>query len=91
MLETGFAKMHLGIDDTGQDMQTGDVDDLLGLRRLKITNRGYPTMANPDIKHTDTVLIDDGTALKKQFEIVAHARACLCLQPRNCQPNTSSC
>ena len=60
MRQARLAKMHLGVDHAGQDMQSLAVDDLAGAGLAQFADRGDAAAGNGDVADPLAVLIDDG-------------------------------
>ena len=58
--KTGFAEMHLGIDDAGQDVQALAIDHLAGAGLPQRAQRRNPATLDPDVADALAVLIDHG-------------------------------
>src|SRR5690606_24253304 len=74
VLEPRLAKMNLGVDHSGQDVQPSSVDDLRCLRRVEVAYGCDPAIDDADVAYPGTVLVYDGTALQYQVEHGAHCR-----------------
>ena len=75
MRQAGLTKVHLGIDDAGEDMQAGGVDGLGGGRRRQTADRPDPAVRNSDIARADAVVIDERAAFDKKIEGLWHRRS----------------
>ena len=74
MLGAGLAEMDLRVDDAGQDVEAGAVDDLAGARLVERAERGDAAVADADIADTDPVVVDDGAVPEEDVEVCAHSR-----------------
>ena len=75
MLAAGLAKVHLGVDDTRQDMKPGRIDDLRGGGGAEGTDCRDAARAHADIANAHAILVDNGAALNQQIEWLGHIRA----------------
>ena len=72
MLQARLAKVDLGIDHAGQHVQATAVEHLLGLADFDTADLGNTAAADPNVAHSDTVVIDDSAAAQR--EVVAIGR-----------------
>ena len=59
VLGARLAEMDLAVDDAGEDMEAGAIDDLAGRRRVDAADGGDPAVARRDVANSGTVLVDD--------------------------------
>lgn len=68
--------MHLAVDDAGQNVQAGAVDDVARLAGIEVADGNDLAVGDADIAQTLAVMIDDGAALKNSVErILRHGLA----------------
>ena len=68
MGKAGFAEMHLGVDDSGQNMKAARVDRFAGEIASEIADIGDLATANADIAPPRPVVIDQRAALHDKIE-----------------------
>ena len=62
----GSRKCTWRVDDAGQDVEPGAVDDLAGGRRGEIADRGDAAVADADVAQADAVMVDDGAVAEER-------------------------
>ena len=72
MGQARLTKMHLGVDDAGQDNKALCVNDLACAGARKIADfRDFPA-DNPNVSHPYAIMVDHGGAAQKQIESLRH-------------------
>ena len=77
VLQPRLTKMHLTVNNAGQNMQTGTIDDFTGRTCCKRANRLDAPVTNTNVPLTYTVVIDDGCTFQDCVERLGHC--CLLL------------
>jgi len=68
VLVAGLAKMHLGVDDARQNVQSARVKTLRPTFFRNGSNRGDPSCEDPDVRLAGTIRTCDGAAADDEVE-----------------------
>ena len=68
----GLSKMHLRVDNSGQDMQTGAINALMRAGMIEIANGGNPPVPQADVAALFAVMIDQSAVGQNAIECLQH-------------------